>query len=175
LPEGYFVRDGIIHPIQSEKEVSQDDSKIVETTFVRAHEPPLSKESKPLELQLRIIVPSTFPTNVGGKCERCGDCYHLTPEQFEARVEEVESDLAKIFNGETSVRGVGGYISCKGVNRGELIKEQVAIIEANMTPEQYREQKKRIEDYIRTKREEWGQETLMYGFEDQNFIYPNLG
>lgn len=122
--------------------------------------PPLEmKDVTELPLQFRITIPST--KDVDKK---------LSTPEFKARIAEVDKDLTLMFGGQTTLKGTGGYVA----KNGKFIPEGVAIVETSMTPAQYEENKAKINEYLRRKREEWGQESILFGFEDENYIYPKF-
>lgn len=120
---------------------------------------PLQNKATQLPIQFRIVVPST--TNKNEK---------LTPLQYQSRIDETAKDLSKKFGGETTIRGVGGYVS----QEGELINEDVAVIESSMKLEDYKKNKLALGNFIKNKQKSWGQETIGYGVEDELYIYPKF-
>jgi hypothetical protein len=130
------------------------------TTPLNKPQPPmLASETTELPLQFRLTVPST--TDINKK---------LSAKQFRERIETVDKELTQMFGGQTTLKGTGGYIA----KDGKFIPEGVAIVETSMTSQQYNENKDKINNYLKNKREEWGQESIMFGFEDENFIYPKF-
>lgn len=55
----------------------------------------------------------------------------------------------------------------------ELIEEQVAIVESSMSIATYKVQADNFADFIRQKRKDWKQDTVLYKIEDRVFVYPH--
>jgi len=120
---------------------------------------PLQSKSTKLPIQFNIIVPST----------KKGD-KKLTTRAFNKRVETIAKTMSKEFGGETSIKGVGGYINKKG----KLVKEKVMIVESSMKKEDYLKNKKELEKLIKIKKKEWGQESIGFNLEEDFYIYPKF-
>jgi len=118
---------------------------------------PLSSESTRLPLQFSIVVPSTDYDK------------KISAREMKARVEETAKELSNRFGGDTAIRGKGDYTS-----DGKLISEDVVVVEASMTEEDYKKNKPAIEAFIKEKQKEWKQETIGYNFEGDFHIYPKF-
>lgn len=116
---------------------------------------PLEKKSTKLPLQLSINVPSTDYDK------------KITPQQFNKRIKNTAKEFSDRFGGDTSIKGKGDYTS-----KGQLIREDVAIIESSMTRKDYQKNKSAIERFIKEKKKDWKQETIGYSFEGDFYIYP---
>lgn len=119
---------------------------------------PLKEESTELPIQFSINIPSTKNKNEP-----------ITPQEFQARIEETKKFLSDNFGGDTEVKGKGDY-----TKDGKLIQEDVSVIESSMTPEAYNENKSKLEQYIADKHKEWTQDTMGFSFEDAFYIYPKF-
>jgi hypothetical protein len=119
---------------------------------------PLKKESTELPIQFSINVPST--KNIDEP---------ISPEEFQARIDETKKFLSKTFGGDTEIKGKGDY-----TKDGRLIQDDVSVIESSMKSEAYKENKKKLEEYIAKKQKEWTQDTIGYSFEDAFYIYPKF-
>ena len=120
-------------------------------------EAPLADESITAPYELKIYVPST--TNYEG---------WIGAEEFKSRVEEVQSFLSKIYGGFTSLSGSGGYVS----DIYDLIEEPVVVVSAFASNEDYERTLDSLEDFLRDKQTEWGQEVIGFEFENDYFMYP---
>jgi hypothetical protein len=117
---------------------------------------PLKKESTELSIQFSINVPST--KNIDEP---------ISTKEFQERIDETKNFLSKNFGGDTEIKGKGDY-----TKDGRLIQDDVSVIESSMKPEAYKENKKKLEEYITKKQKEWTQDTILYNFEDSAYIYP---
>lgn len=124
----------------------------------RRVEAPLGSNVNNLPVQLSLIVPSTSHGE------------QMPTREFRQRVSRVRKWFSARFGGDTTVRGSGGFI-----DENELIDEDVAIVESSMSIETYREERSTFADYVRSKREDWGQDAVTYQVEDRVFIYPEKG
>lgn len=119
---------------------------------------PLKEESTELPIQFSINVPST--KNIDEP---------ISPEEFQARIDETKKFLSTNFGGDTEIKGKGDY-----TKDGRLIQDDVSVIESSMKPEAYKENKKKLEEYIAKKQKEWTQDNIGYSFEDAFYIYPKF-
>jgi len=120
-------------------------------------EAPLADESITAPYELKIYVPST--SDYG---EWIGS------EEFKSRVEEVQAFLSNIYGGFTSLSGSGGYVS----DIYDLIEEPVVVVSAFASNEDYEKTLSSLEDFLREKQTEWGQEVIGFEFENDYFMYP---
>ena len=133
-------------------------------TVVRQHrrrvpEAPLKGQATMLDVQLSFIVPSTeFDKDI-------------TSEEFKQRINDTQAFLSKLFGGETTVRGEGGFVSD---DTGQLIEEKVAIIDVSTSPSDYESKKADLESFIKRKQKAWKQESIGYTFEEDLFMYPKF-
>ena len=118
--------------------------------------PPIGEEVNNLPVQVAMHVPSTEEDQP------------ITTSEFERRVERTKKWFDERFGGDTSTRGTGGYVM-----DDELIEEQVAIVESSMSIDTYKTQAENLADFIRQKRKDWKQDTVLYKVEDRVFIYPH--
>ena len=119
---------------------------------------PLSNQSTHLPIQVAIVVPSTKEKSKP-----------LTDTGFKKRVETTAKEFSERFGGDTSIKGKGDYTS-----NGKLIREDVVVVESSMTKKDYLKNKKEIENFIKEKQKNWGQESIGYRFEDDFYIYPKF-
>lgn len=118
---------------------------------------PLVNKSTSLPVQVGVVVPSTrFDKKI-------------SPEAFRKRVEQTAKDFSSRFGGDTAIRGKGDYTS-----DGKLIREDVVLIEASMTKNDYLKNKSDIEKFIVDKQKLWDQESIGYSFEGDFYIYPKF-
>lgn len=138
-----------------EREDEDEDERV--ESVERVVEPPLadSTEINNLPVQVSFVVPST----------RGGDV--LPKEHFEDRVKYAKKWFDERFGGDTTVRGKGGYLM-----DDELIEEPVAIVESSMSVSTYEEYREEFGEFIKERRENWDQDTVMFTVEDRVFIYP---
>ena len=122
-------------------------------------EAPLADESITAPYELKIYVPSTsdYGEWVGA-------------EEFRNRVEEVQSFLSKLYGGYTSLSGSGGYMS----DIYDLIEEPVVVVSTFASNEDYEKTLGSLEDFLRDKQHEWGQEVIGFEFENDYFMYPSF-
>lgn len=118
--------------------------------------PPIGEEVANLPVQIAFVVPSTR----GGS--------GITNEKFRERIEFTREWMDRRFGGDTTLRGSGGYIG----EAGELVEEEVAIVEASMSVDSYEEHKDDFAEFIRRRQKNWEQDTVLYRVEERVFIYP---
>ena len=116
---------------------------------------PLSSKSDKFPIQFSINVPSTELDE------------SVSPVEYKRRIKETATEFSNLFGGDTAIKGKGDY-----TYEGELISEDVTIIESSMSLEDYRDHKEEIEDFIKCKRKDWKQDTIGYKFEGDFFMYP---
>lgn len=109
-----------------------------------------------LPVQVAVVVPSTD-----------GD-RQMSQDAFTTRVNNVQKWFDARFGGDTTIRGKGGYLA-----DDELIEESVAIVEASMSVDTYKDRYHELGEFVAEKREDWGQDTVLYRIEDRVFIYPD--
>jgi hypothetical protein len=117
--------------------------------------PPIGEAVNDLPVQVALHVPSTEEDEI------------IATSEFERRVEETKRWFDERFGGDTSTRGMGGYVMDE-----ELIEEPVAIVESSMSIERYKRYADEFADRIRQWRKEWKQDTILYKVEDRVFVYP---
>jgi len=133
-------------------------SKGIKTTMSKQEamlKAPLQNKSTKLGIQFAITVPST---NYDKK---------IDAEEMRKRVSQTAKIMSDRFGGDTAIKATGDYTS-----DGKLIREDVVIIESSMSKEDYKKNKKAIEEFIKLKQKEWNQESIGFKFEDDFFIYP---
>lgn len=121
-------------------------------------EAPLKNQASELKYQFSIIVPST---NYDKK---------ISPQQFQNRIKGTKKFLSQTFGGTSSVKEVGSYVS----DSGRLIDENGIEVESSMTLLQYKQNKIKIEKYIKQKLKDWKQERIGYYFEGDFYVYPQF-
>lgn len=129
----------------------------------RSVKAPLENKSTKLKYQLAIYVPSTDFEKT------------TTSPIYQKRVKTTEKFLSSNFDGDTSIRAKGGYIfddPKDKKNFGKLGTEKVTIVETSMTKADYLKNKPKIEKFIKEKKVTWKQESVMFTFEGDHYIYP---
>ena len=119
---------------------------------------PLHGETTEAPYQVKIYVPSTVRDTP------------ISQEEHEARINDTSTFLAGLFGGYTSAEATGGYYS----QDDGLISEPVVVVTSWANPEVYQKNKSLIEDFLKTKQKEWGQETIGFEFEDDFFMFPDF-
>lgn len=104
-----------------------------------------------LPLRTAIIVPSTKAKS-----------RKISNREYQSRIMATRRFLSKTNGGYTSVKAVGGFTD----NEGNLIKEDVAVVESYTTKPDYRNNREKIRDWLEDKGKEWGQESMGYEYED---------
>ena len=122
-------------------------------------EAPLADESLIAPYELKIYVPST--SDYG---EWIGS------DEFKSRVEEVQAFLSNLYGGFTSLSGSGGYVS----DIYDLIEEPVVVVSAFASNDDYERTLDSLEEFLRDKQTEWGQEVIGFEFENDYFMYPSF-
>lgn len=117
--------------------------------------PHAGEEVNNLPVQVAFIVPSTRKDK------------QLSQGDFENRVRFTKKWFDERFGGDTTIRGKGGFLL-----DGELIEEPVAIVESSMSVETYMEYREDFADFVRQRRNNWDQDSILYRVEDRVFIYP---
>ena len=118
---------------------------------------PLYTKSTKLPIQFSLIIPSTKEKK-----------QILNPEEFQERIDKTTKYFTKKYGGDTKIRAQGDYIS----KEGEFIPEDNVILEVSMKKSDYDKDKKALASYIKRKKNEWGQESLLFSVEDDTYIYP---
>lgn len=118
--------------------------------------PPLEKKSNELSYNFGIIVPST---NYDKK---------ISKTEFNNRIKGTKKFLSQMFGGTSSVNEVGSYVS----DDGKLIDEEGVLVSTYMNLSQYRNNKNKIESYIKKKQKDWKQERIGFYFEEDLYTYP---
>jgi len=126
--------------------------------FAAEIEPPLKGVTTENPYQIKIYVPSTVIDTP------------ISQEKHESRVKNTQRFLSSLFGGYTSAEVTGGYYS----NDDGLISEPVVVVSSWATPDNYQQQKGKIERFIKTKQKEWGQEAIGFEFEDDFFMFPEF-
>lgn len=103
-------------------------------------------------VKLGIYVPST---KQNGK--------HITAKEHARRIAETETYLRQTFGGSTSVQGFGTW---KDPETGIEYAEDVAVVETYTDPKTYREKNSDLVKYVKTKKKDWRQESVMVEMED---------
>jgi len=117
--------------------------------------PPVGEPVNNLPVQVSIVVPSTVEQE------------QIDRETFEKRVEETKRWFDSKFGGDTTTRGVGGYLA-----DDNLIEEPVAVVESSMAIDTYKQHADDIAKFIKSRRQAWQQDTIAYQIEGRLFIYP---
>ncbi len=78
------------------------------------------------------------------------------------RVKETQSFLTRTFGGTTKVSGFGTYTS----KQGNVIGEAVAKVEVFTTPKTWNAKDHILLNWLKTKKELWGQESIGWEFEE---------
>lgn len=133
-------------PVMSAKDYNKKNS-------VKA---PYENESGKMSIQFSINVPST--TNHDEE---------VSTKEFKRRVNETEEFLSRTFGGKTSIKGSGGYME-----GDKLINEGIVRVESSMSKKSYKDNKDKLEKFIKSKKQEWKQDSIGYNFEDEFFMYP---
>lgn len=133
-------------------------TKIRHSRLKSSLRPPLKDRATELPIQLAIYVPSTHGNR------------KLSQEDYSRRVNKVEKEMSLKFGGDTSVKAQGDYVS----SDGDLVKENISIVEVSMTNKDYVKNRNSINRYLTQKRGEWNQETIGYKFEDKFYMYPKF-
>ena len=120
---------------------------------------PLYTKSTKLPIQFSLNIPSTKNKN-----------QKLNKEEFKERIDKTAKYFSKKFGGDTKIRATGDYIS----ETGEFIPEDIVVIESSMKKTDYKKNKQLLAQYIKRKKDEWGQESLLYRVEDNVYIYPKF-
>ena len=110
-----------------------------------------------MSVDMTFVVPST----------RDGD--NLTADQFDDRIEYTEKWFAETFGGKTTIRGKGGWVD----GDDELVHEPVAVVEASSTLDDYLDNRTDLGQFIKERRENWGQDVIMYTIDGATFFYPD--
>lgn len=97
-----------------------------------------------LPIQTATLVPSTTQKKKA-----------ISSKAFQRRINETRRFLSGLFGGYTSVQGIGGYLSKKS-----LIREKVAVVTAYAHRSAYLRYKNRWIAWVRSKKREWGQESM---------------
>lgn len=86
----------------------------------------------------------------------------LSSKQMNARVGEVVSFFNKSFGGTTRILGKGSWYSN---DKKKDIHENVAVVESFANHKDFRNSSRKINDFLTSKKKEWGQESLAYTIE----------
>ncbi len=109
-----------------------------------------------LDKEAKIYIPSTDDTDK-----------EISDKRFEQRIKNAQEEFSEKFGGTTTFLGKGTYIS----DAGDFVKEDVAVMQVNMTEESWNKQKNNIYEWLEKKQEKWGQESVSFEFEgDLTFI-----
>lgn len=109
-----------------------------------------------LPVQVAIIVPSTSGGN------------EINGHAFKKRVKKTKRFMDNLFGGDTSVKGVGGWID----KQDDLVTEDVVKVESSTTHEEFHNKKDKLRKYIKKKRNSWKQDQLMYEHDGVSYAYP---
>lgn len=112
-----------------------------------------------LPIRVAITVPSTDEEG------------EVLDSEFNKRIEETRRQLSSWFGGDTTVAAGGGWVD----DEGNLIDEDVAVVEAFASTELYMDHIDDFGEYVQDKHEEWGQSQIGYMIEDRMFLYPERG
>ena len=104
-----------------------------------------------LPLRTAVIVPSTKDKSKP-----------VSSKEYQSRVLATRRFLSNTNGGYTSVKAVGGYTD----NKGNVIKEDVVVVESYSTKQNYRQKRERIRNWLEQQGREWGQESMGYEYED---------
>ena len=126
--------------------------------FAAEVQPPLKGATTENPYQLKIYVPSTVLDTP------------ISQSEHKTRINNTERFLSSLFGGYTSAEVTGGYYS----QDDGLISEPVVVVSSWATPENYQKHKEKIERFIKTKQNEWGQEAIGFEFEDDFFMFPEF-
>ena len=126
--------------------------------FAAEVQPPLKGATAENPYQLKIYVPSTVIDTP------------ISQSEHKTRINNTERFLSSLFGGYTSAEVTGGYYS----QDDGLISEPVVVVSSWATPENYQKHKGKIERFIKTKQNEWGQEAIGFEFEDDFFMFPEF-
>lgn len=103
-----------------------------------------------LEREAKIYIPSTDDTK-----------RQISDERFEKRIKEAQQEFTKEFGGSTTFLGEGTYIS----DAGDFVKEDIAVMQVNMSKDDWNQEKENIYEWLEEKQKEWGQESLSFELE----------
>lgn len=112
-------------------------------------------EVNQLPVQLSIAVPST------------DDDGQITRDEFEERINNTKKWFDERFGGDTTIRAVGGFLQ-----DDELIEEPVALVESSMAMDTYEKHKDDFGDFVKKKKQQWEQNSILYQIEGRVFIFP---
>ena len=119
-------------------------------------EPPLKGETTEAPYEVKVYVPST----------RLDE--EIPKEEYRERIKETQAFLADLFGGYTSLGAKGGYVS----DVEGLISEPVVLVTCWAARQAYEDNLPRLEEFLKAKREEWGQEVIGFEFENDFFMFP---
>ena len=86
--------------------------------------------------------------------------------KFQKRVDDVQKWLSKMYGGETTMTGDGGYVAKDGI----LIEEPVMVVTAFADTQKFNENKDVLVDQLKRWKNKWKQESVAYQYEDDLFF-----
>lgn len=91
---------------------------------------------------------------------------HIGKDEYRRRIEETRRFLSRRKSGYTSVDAKGGYVLKEGKEKGEVIEEDVAVVESFKKRGDYARHRGQVEWFLKKKGQEWGQDDMGYEVED---------
>ena len=101
-------------------------------------------------VNFKVFVPSTREKSI-----------KIHSSAFRKRIVGTTTFLNRLFQGATMTQSVGSYLDKKR----RVIQENVAVISVSTTTELYNRFDVRVRDYLKMKKQHWGQESMAYEFE----------
>ena len=90
----------------------------------------------------------------------------IPKEKYMKRIDEVQKWLSKTFGGETTIKGVGGYVA----NSGNLIEENVSVVTSFADDKNFEEKQRKLVEQIKRWKDDWKQESIAYQVEDDLYL-----
>ncbi len=112
-------------------------------------------------LELTLYVPSTEKDNKGQDIR-------VSDAEYEARINDAEKKMSKLFGGYTKVDTQGGWYNA---DKGKLVEEDVATVTSFTKIEDFEENKSKFEDYVEKIRKEYEQDAMSIEFEGDLYFY----
>ena len=135
---------------------SRDYPRYKETRPFQAESAPLVGQTTEAPYEIKVYVPSTLLDQP------------ISDSDFKSRIEETQEKLSELFGGFTTVGASGGYLS----QQDGVISEPVIVVSSWATEEDYQSKLADLENFLKQKKTDWGQEVIGFEFENDFFMYP---